>query len=48
MSFVLQKKNRNDAKLREDDNPFFSLGGMGTGGDADYDACIAQGEHELK
>ena len=46
--WILQKKSRNEAQSREDDNPYFSLGGMGTGADQNYDACIAQGEHELK
>ena len=29
--------------MREEDSPFYIQGGT-----ADYDACIAQGEHELK
>ena len=33
---------------REDDNPFFAAGGPGTGTYENYDACIAQGEHELR
>ena len=29
--------------MREEDSPFYIHGGT-----SDYDACIAQGEHELK
>ena len=43
-----QKKSRNDGQSREDDNPFFAAGGPGTGTYENYDACIAQGEHELR
>ena len=45
-----QKKKQTDAQMGgEGNNAFFNLGGMGTGGaDANYDACVAQGQHELK
>ena len=43
-----QKKNRNEGLAREDDNPFFAPGGHGSGTYENFDACIAQGEHELK
>ena len=44
----MQKKNRNEAQAREDDNPYFSVGGTGADTEANFDACIAQAEHELK
>ena len=49
LCIFVQKKSRSDAKTREDDNPFLSsISGMGCGANVNYDACIAQGEHELK
>ena len=48
--FYVQKKDKRQRKEKygEGDNPFFNLGGMGTGANADFDACVALGEHELK
>ena len=38
-----QKKSKSEVLGADRDNPFFNLGGMGN-----YDACVAQGEYELK
>ena len=43
-----KKISKIEARAGEGNNPFFNLGGMGTGADENYDACLTQGEHELK
>ena len=45
---LFKRKSRNEGQSREDDNPFFAAGGPGAGTYENYDACIAQGEHELR
>ena len=48
--YFLQIQSKRDKKneRKEGVNPFFNLGGMGSGTDSQFDAFIAQGEHELK